>query len=129
MRIETADDVVRAIASVLRADRGEVVPHLRIEWTRVYDLADNRDAVGMAVQNSESMKWVERGPGDSYTLTEAGLRRYRELEEESRWGRLERFFRRESKVRGLTWGVLLQVLTLLIALIGLSLSIGVLLDR
>ena len=56
-------------------------------------------------------------------LTPEGLEYLESLATETTRGRLERFLRRESAVRGVTWGVALQVMTLLIALAALIVAI------
>ncbi len=56
-------------------------------------------------------------------LTPEGVEYLESLATEATRGRFERFLRRESAVRGVTWGVALLVMTLLITLAALIVSI------
>ena len=129
MQIAKADDVVRTVADLVRERRGEAAPEARVEVQAILKRADDVEAAHRAIANCVGHVWIKHSKGNTVVLTQDGYARFKQLQGESQWGRVERFVRRESKVRGVTWGVVLQGLTLLVALAGVVLSLIALLRQ
>lgn len=121
--VRTSDDVVRLLADLLREQRGEVVSDFPLDQEAAYARTTDRKETARAINNAMSMGLVELSAGDKVVLTPEGLDRFAEIDEAGRLGRLERLLRRESKVRGLTWGLVLQLATLGLAVVGALLSV------
>jgi hypothetical protein len=123
------EDVLHYMAEVLLQDHGAVIPKESVDFDALFEgdgPKQSRDHIGKLLLICKRYGWVEyfaMGKPPESVLTELGLARLAELKEEAKIGRVERWLRNESAIRGLTWGAVVHLINFSIAVTALLIAL------
>ncbi len=117
------------MADVLLQEHDAAIPGEPVDFDALFrgdDPGPSRDHIDKLLHVCERRGWVKyftMGKPPDSMLTESGLARLVELEEEAKIGRVERWLRNESAIRGLTWGAVVHLFNFTLALAALLIAL------
>ena len=122
MKIESPEDVLRLMAEDMTKRGRSLSPGDRVDLPALLGLPISQD-VQHHIRAAENYGWIEKTKGECWQFTRDGIEKFMAVEEEAGLGRFEGFLRREHRVRPLTWGIVVPILSLLFSLAALAISI------